>query len=265
MENRIEYMRPDQILAEQAKHNIIYQVFAPLEWHSPSMPFGTDPLLGQEITRRAAEKTGGVIMPTCFMGCDSELEPEMKAQIMKQSDKYDENTYWLGMDLPDNSVKSFYVRDEVMGIVIREQVRMMVEHGYKLIVLMSTHGGRAHREISKKIARETTEQTDATVIVPEFFAELGYEGERLGHANTGEQSLMMAITDGVVDLSKLPPLPQKLAYCDVGMLEGSDGDGYVQDDPRINASAELGERYYEAMSEAVVKQVFEALSEMGEK
>ena len=71
MENRIEYMRPDQILAEQKRNNIVYQVFAPLEWHSPSMPIGTDPLLGQEITRRAAKKTGGVIMPTCFMGCDS--------------------------------------------------------------------------------------------------------------------------------------------------------------------------------------------------
>ena len=264
MENRIEYMRPDQILAEQKRNNIVYQVFAPLEWHSPSMPIGTDPLLGQEITRRAAKKTGGVIMPTCFMGCDSELGPEMKTQIMKQSDQYDENTYWLGMDLPDNSMKSYYVRDEVMGIVIREQVRMMVEHGYKLIVLMNTHGGKAHREVAKRIARETNQQTDATVIVPEFFASLGYEGERLGHANTAEHSMMMAVTDSV-DLSKLPPLPEKLAYCDVGMLEGSDGDGYVQDDPRINASAELGDRYYEAMSEAVVKQVFEALSEMGEK
>ena len=259
MENRLEYMRPDQILDAQKEKSIIYQVFAPLEWHSPSMPIGTDPLLGQEITRRAALKTGGVIMPTCFMGSDSPLPAPMKAQIMKQSDKYDENTYWVGMDLPDNSMKSYYVRDEIMCVIIREQVRMMVEHGYKLIVLMNTHGGKSHRDAAINIAREVNNAgLGATVIVPEFIKPMGYyEGEILGHANTLEQAMMMAVTDSV-DLSKLPPLPEKLAYCDVGMLEGSEGDGYVQDDPRINATAELGNRYYEAMSDLVAEQVLEA-------
>ncbi|MGN0388200.1 MAG: creatininase family protein [Suilimivivens sp.] len=55
---RYEYMRPQEILDAQAEKSIIYLPVGPLEWHSPAMPFGTDPLAAEASARKAAERTG---------------------------------------------------------------------------------------------------------------------------------------------------------------------------------------------------------------
>ena len=69
---QLERLRPGEILAERTRCPIVYLPLGPLEWHGPAMPFGTDPLMAQELARRAAPRTGGVVMPTLFLGTERE-------------------------------------------------------------------------------------------------------------------------------------------------------------------------------------------------
>ena len=43
-EVRIEYLLPEQIAAERDRQMPMFIPIAPLEWHGPHLPFGTDPL-----------------------------------------------------------------------------------------------------------------------------------------------------------------------------------------------------------------------------
>ena len=140
---QLERMRPGEILAERARCPIVYLPLGPLEWHGPAMPFGTDPLMAQELARRAALRTGGVVMPTLFLG----TERERPAQILK--DKGFENAesmYVVGMDVPKNSVKSFYAREDLFAVTVREHLRLLVQQEYKLIVIVNGHGAWGQRQ-----------------------------------------------------------------------------------------------------------------------
>ena len=61
---QMEYLRPGEIMAEKERFSVVYLPIGPLEWHGPAMPYGTDPLMAQELARAAARITGGVVMPT---------------------------------------------------------------------------------------------------------------------------------------------------------------------------------------------------------
>ena len=107
---QLELLRPGEILAERERCSIVYLPVGPLEWHGPAMPYGTDALLAQSLARCAAERTGGVVMPTLFIG----TERERPASILRDKGfENPERLYVLGMDVPKNSMKSFYAREDM--------------------------------------------------------------------------------------------------------------------------------------------------------
>lgn len=254
---QLERMRPGEILAERARCPIVYLPLGPLEWHGPAMPFGTDPLMAQELARRAALRTGGVVMPTLFLG----TERERPAQILK--DKGFENAesmYVVGMDVPKNSVKSYYAREDLFAVTVREHLRLLVQQEYKLIVIVNGHGAWGQREQLDRLAIEFSNETPSKVIVA--FPNIAREGEELdfGHACEIETSLMRYLDDENVDLSQLPPRDVKLPYTDWGIADDCVFEGKptpdrcVRFDPR-DATVEAGERYFGAALDHICAQV----------
>ena len=254
---QLERMRPGEILAERARCPIVYLPLGPLEWHGPAMPFGTDPLMAQELARRAALRTGGVVMPTLFLG----TERERPAQILK--DKGFENAesmYVVGMDVPKNSVKSYYAREDLFAVTVREHLRLLVQQAYKLIVIVNGHGAWGQREQLDRLAIEFSNETPSKVIVA--FPNIAREGEELdfGHACEVETSLMRYLDDENVDLSQFPPRDVKLAYTDWGIADDCVFEGKptpdkcVLCDPR-DATVEAGERYFGAALDHICAQV----------
>lgn len=39
------------------------------------------------------------------------------------------------MDVPKNSMKSFYAREDMFAVIVREHLRLLVQQGYRLIVI----------------------------------------------------------------------------------------------------------------------------------
>lgn len=261
---QMEYLRPDEILAERQRCSIAYLPVAPLEWHGPAMPFGVDPLMAQEWARRACKITGGVCMPTVFFG----TERDRPREILKNKGFEDaDDMYVLGMDVPKNSVKSFYAREDIFAVTVREYLRLLVMQGYKLIVLVNGHGALGQVESLKRLAVEYSNETPSRVLY--YFPNIQKEGEQtpdFGHGTLVETSIMRYLFDEHIKLDNFPPRSEKLAYTDYGIaddfvFELKENDGFVQLDPR-DATPELGEKYFNIALEHLVDSVKEAYAKL---
>ena len=148
---QMEFLRPQEIVAERERCSIVYLPVGPLEWHGPAMPYGTDPLMAQEVARAAAQRTGGVVMPTLFFGTERERPADILAA---KGFEHPEDMYVLGMDVPKNCMKSFYAREELFALMVREHLRLLVQQGYKLIVIVNGHGAWGQRSSLERLAVE---------------------------------------------------------------------------------------------------------------
>ncbi len=244
---QMEYLRPGEILEEQRRVSIVYLPVGPLEWHGPAMPYGTDPLIAQALARGAAERVGGVVAPTLFLG----TERERPAYILENKGfEHPESMYVLGMDLPKNSMKSYYAREDMFAVTVREHLRMLVQHGYKLIVIVNGHGASGQIASLKRLAVEFSNETDSRVMYA--FANICPDGEPepdFGHGTLVETSLMCYLAGSSVQLSELPPRDVPLKYTDWGIADSSvfrpgkpESDSVIFD-PR-DATYERGEAFF---------------------
>lgn len=241
---QMEYLRPGEIMAEKERCSIVYLPIGPLEWHGPAMPYGTDPLMAQELARAAARITGGVVMPTLFVG----TERERPAYILEAKGFEDPGQYVIGMDVPNNSMKSFYAREDMFAIIVREHLRLLVQQEYKLIVIVNGHGAWGQKGTLERLATEFTNETTSKVIVT--MPDPLEEGETFdfGHGTQMETAIMRGLFDEHVELGDLPPREVPLRYVDYGIaddfvFEGkrSEGDA-VKYDPR-DATVEQGLKF----------------------
>ncbi|NPV53907.1 MAG: creatininase family protein [Firmicutes bacterium] len=262
MERRLEYMRPSQILAEKERCSVIYVPVAPLEWHGPHLPLGTDPLRAREVALRAAAITGGVVMPTLFWGTERERSPELLKSIGFKGDEW-----IIGMDFPNNAMKSLYAKEEFFSIVVRETLNLLVKQGYRVIAIVNGHGAENHMAVLKRLAAEFTAESPATVIYSFVAVEDGNVQLNFGHADREETSVMMALCPENVDLGTLPPKGQPLYNLDWAIVDDQtfrlnpSPDFTVRDDPR-NASPQEGEENIRAGANHVALKVKEALEKL---
>lgn len=257
---QMEYLRPGEIQAERERCSIVYLPVAPLEWHGPAMPYGTDPLMAQALARKTAQKIGGVVMPTVFFG----TERERPAYILEAKGfENPESLYVCGMDVPNNSMKSFYAREDIFAVTIREYLRLLVQQKYKLIVIVNAHGAWGQKSTLGRLAVEFSNETDSKVLYTMFNINTEDFAPDFGHGTLVETSIIRYLHDEHVNLADLPPREVGLKYTDWGIaddfvFEGKRSeDDCVKFDPR-DATPELGERCVNNAVENLCKQVIEA-------
>jgi len=263
-EIRLAYLRPEQIRGRLVQTPVAFVPIGPLEWHGPHCPFGTDALNAQNVATEVCRSLGGVLWPTLFWGTERERRPEQLESL-----GFPRDAYVVGMDFPANSVPSCYCPEEVLAVLVREVVREAGRIGARLVVLINGHGAENQIATLRRLALEITRTTG-----PRVHVRIAAPRERIdegsgGHADAGETSVMMHLTDSV-DLSTLPPLPERLAFTDFAVVSGGGFDGKVPDhalgdadDPRRNASAERGRRGSQCVIEEIAAEVRGLLADMG--
>lgn len=232
---RFEEMLPEELLQMQKDGKFVFLPIGSMEWHGPHMGMGVDTLHAEKIAFALAEEMGGAVFPPLYIGTESLRLPESLKRLGFQGDEKIK-----GMDFPANTVKSCYWPPEIFGILVREQVRLLKEMGFRRIAILNGHAAQVQKEILAGICEEAEREEMCLVAITVLFAECGVG---LGHAGLAETAIMKAVREEAVDLGKLPPKPEKLFYREFGIADsgGSDGDYFVRYDPR-DASAELGEQ-----------------------
>ena len=65
-EVRLQWLRPDEVVAERERVPIVYLPIGPLEWHGPHLPLGTDPLQAEHIALDLAQNASAA---SCIRRC----------------------------------------------------------------------------------------------------------------------------------------------------------------------------------------------------
>ena len=173
------------------------------------------------------------------------------------------------MDVPKNTMESFYTPEEIFGVIVREYLRLLAKQEYRLIVIVNGHGATGQIDTLNRLAVEFSNETRSKVINVMGIASYDPADEDRGHATRCETSIQMALNAENVDLSKLPAKPEKLKSSDWGIMDGYTFEGNppadkcVVFDPR-DSTAEIGEKYLEASAAFVAaeaRKAYEALNE----
>lgn len=260
---RIELLRPAEIEVEIRRCPIAYWPLGLIEWHGPQNPMGCDALNAEAVCRGAAERTGGLVLPTLYVGTERENSPEMLRWLGFHGDEY-----IVGMDYPRNRIKSAYYSEEVFAILIRDGLRAHIAMGFRFIVLLSGHGATNQEDTLRRLATEFTATGPARVVV-EYPSVVDVQGKGEGdHAARVETSIMMALQPDGVDLAELPPPGVPLRNVEWGIVDVPTFSGqptpeftvHDADDPRLHSSPEDGRRLLRLASEQLAARVLGAYS-----
>jgi creatinine amidohydrolase len=253
-----ELMTPDDVLVARRRAAVVFVPIGPLEWHGPHLPLGTDGLVPHRVAVEVARETGGVVLPTSYIGTDGLRPRGMEPQGLGALGLADAQDRVQGMDLPGFPVKSMYFHETVFGTLIRETVRLLKREPWSLIVLVNGHGAPNQQRMLSRIADEETDPPALEVLYLTTWIPNKTSGA--GHADRAEVSMMMAVAGDLVHVDRLPPSGEPLVYRDFGVVDGAAFDGRPSEgfavpptqDPRLS-SAEEGQ---EALG-AVVRHIVE--------
>ena len=265
-EVRFEMLRPAELNVEQKRCPLVFLPVAPLEYHGPHLPVGMDPINATQCALEACRRLGrGVVHPTLYWGTERE-----RPDWMLESLGFKKGDWVVGMDFPTAIWKSHYQPEHLFGLVVAATLEMLIQTGYKLIIMVNGHGAWNQLETLERLARHYSHTTDAQVVWKLAFTLDISEKNLAGHADLFETSLMLyyqqAIFGGqkLVDLSSLPPRQVPIHYKDFSIVDGpgfSDKpspDKVTATDPR-DATAEKGRQVFEETVKMYVELAEEVL------
>lgn len=243
-ETRLQWLRSYEVAAERERCPLVYLPIGPLEWHGPHLPLGTDPLQAEHTALALAEKIGGVVHPTLYIGTERERSPELLRDLGFSGEE------WIvGMDFPANNERSYYYAEDAFSIIVRFTLEQLMAHGYRLVVLVNGHGATNQIHQLQRLAAEFTQRGPAKVLYT--FDLDAQTDDDAGHATITETAAIMALNADRVDLKCLPPLDQPLQNTAYAIVDAPTFGGQptanrtvrALADPR-RASSELGQRHF---------------------
>lgn len=269
MKTQFEEMFPWEFAQALRDAPISYLPLGVLEWHGEHNAVGLDALKAHAVCVRAAEQSGGIVVPPLYWATDSREElgtGEYLTGGVEHGERY---------HVPGSM---FWIRPETFRELLLDIYEALRRRGFRVIVVVSGHWStEGNLPIIQATGQEFLAQQPGMNWIlltdQEVVPDLHYPHE---HAAGGETSLMMAIRPDLVDLSKavetdgaLQPYyegqPEHLLrrretrnkY--IGVCTGVD-DG--SNDPEPTASVERGRLLLETISERIAKRAKELLLEV---
>ena len=215
--------------------------FGATEQHGLHMPLATDALLGDHFARLVAERLDAFVAPTVRVGCSSHH-----------------------LDFPG----TLSLEDETFHAIVADHVRSLARHGFKRVVLLPSHGGNfaplaaALEKLGEVEGTKAFALTDVTALLQ--IAQVGQEdyGVPLSegglHAGEWETSMLLAIHPELVHLDRgeagfTGDMQEAIQGISRRSVKEISENGAVGDPAR--ASAEHGQRYWEAVLEIALAQI----------
>lgn len=191
---QFEEMFPWEVAQAIAQVPICFLPLGVLEWHGEHNAVGLDALKAHAVCVRAAQISGGVVVPPFYWCTDWREDLEDGTYLtggVERGERY---------HVPGNM---FWIRPETFHDLLLDMYEAMRRRGFRAIVVVAGHWSK---EYNLKAIRQSGEQFLAkhpdmrwmVVTDQEVVPELHYPRE---HAAGGETSLLMAIRPDLVNLS----------------------------------------------------------------
>ena len=176
---RMEEMNPDEFAQALEESPVAYVPMGTLEFHGYHLPIGNDALKAHAVCLRAAEQTGGVVLPPQFWG----MGGGHKA--------------WM---------TSIIVEAETVRSGLEVTLRRLVEMGFRAIVVVTGHYPGEQVELVKAVAKTIGAEAGGRCqmwALPEYEAYMGEGPARSDHAAIWETSILMELRPELVNLAAL--------------------------------------------------------------
>jgi creatinine amidohydrolase len=245
-ETRYEWLRPGQLVERRRQCPLVIVPVAPLEYHGPHMPVGTDPINCARVAHACCERLRkGVVLPTMMMGTERERGPAIVESL-----GFAPGQYVVGMDFPSRLWNSHYLPEEVFAIRLAAELQILVGQGYRYIFVANGHGATNHIDVINRLCVELSNTTSAKMASRLTFPQRTLDEDAVGHADRVETSLLMHYNAASVDLGELPPRGTPLHFNEFSIVDSAGftpkypPDRIVRNDPR-DATAEMGREIFE--------------------
>ncbi|MGX4668383.1 creatininase family protein [Cerasibacillus sp. JNUCC 74] len=177
----ILYMNRDEVAESVKEFPVAILPLGATEQHGHHLPLGTDIILAKGISKKIAEQTGALLLPTMPFGYS-----------------------WVWRDIPG----TISLQQNHVEAVIKDVAHSVSRYGIKLLVLVNGHD--ANNASMKYATRELMDELDMPIIylfypnmeevMKEYCESLTWNG--MIHACEFETSLMLALNSKLVDMSK---------------------------------------------------------------
>jgi creatinine amidohydrolase len=221
MKVRYEEMLPDELRQAIAAAPVAYVPLGSLEWHGYHLPIGNDAIKVHEICLRAAEVTGGAVLPPLFAGVG-------------------------GGHL--DYFTSIMVEEPWIEPLLTRQFDCLARHGFRVIVAVTGHYPGEQVQMVRRAAEAHMAQPGSAKVIalPEYEA-FPSDPRRGDHAAQWETSILWHLRPELVEMVRLTDGREDPLY------------GIFGKDPREHASAELGRETVEGIIEGLAAMVRGAL------
>ncbi|MFU0790210.1 creatininase family protein [Virgibacillus proomii] len=177
----ILYMNRDEVAESVKEFPVAILPLGATEQHGHHLPLGTDIILAKGISKKIAEQTGALLLPTMPFGYS-----------------------WVWRDIPG----TISLQQNHVEAVIKDVAYSVSRYGIKLLVLVNGHD--ANNASMKYATRELMDELDMPIIylfypnmeevMKEYCESPTWNG--MIHACEFETSLMLALNSKLVDMSK---------------------------------------------------------------
>jgi creatinine amidohydrolase len=246
MEVEWRRLRADQVRAQAQQDAVVILPIAALEQHGPHLPVEVDTLLGETVALRTARKAVAAGTPTLVL-------PALWTGLSEHHMSFGGT---ISLDFP------------AFSALVEGVVRSVLRHGFRRIVLLNAHGG--NENALRTITDELTPKLNVPIVQFTYWYAaavpiakiLDVQGG-LQHACEAETSMMLAarpelVATDRIALAKSNSTPSVSDVAGGGVYTwrtiGSRSGSGVIGHPEA-ASAEKGERLFEAIAEALAKKL----------
>jgi len=236
---KAEEMTPSELKDAIERFPVVILATGLLEWHADHLPLGLDALKMRGIAERLAERTGAILLPQ----------------------------QWLGVVGFDEMVGTITFSKETVKRVFKEFFANIELMGAKVIVFVTGHYGPYQVETIKGAAAEYQADHDVRIIAQPEYEGVTIDGQQPSdHAGKFETSMAMALFPELVRMDEYkqeleipiqhPPRPNPWGF------ESPTGTWRFNEDLRVVASPELGERTVRAIVDHLAARIDEELAEV---
>jgi creatinine amidohydrolase len=242
-------LRADELRARAAEDAIVILPLGAMEQHGPHLPVEVDSMLGETVALRTAQKVAAKGAPVCVLPM-----------------------FWPGVSEHHMSFGGTITLDiPTYAAVVEQIVRSVQRHGFRRMVLLNAHGGNENPlraivdDLTPKLRMPLVQFTYWYAAAAEIAAILEKQTALL-HACEAETAMMMAVRPSLVAEDRIA-LAHANATPDVSDIVGggvyrwrtigSRSSTGVIGHPEA-ATAEKGERLFEAISDAIAAKLVNA-------
>lgn len=172
---RYAELNPQELDAAWSERPLAVIAWGALEWHGPHLPLGLDGIIAEHFAELLAERTGGVLLPACWMPITTLPHPA-----------------------------SLQIRTEAFRLLMDDLLEGLYASGARVVCVVTGHYAQGHEiEMYQAALRAMEGHSNYRVLAATPLEVLG-DDSLLDHAARWETAQLQAVRPELVHLDRLP-------------------------------------------------------------